>query len=153
MALEIFRLLPKSILITFKNYFNFQNLSDHPIQKLSKKANAFFNYTILLYKLKRDQLLRMISLFRLFPDPEYDTLSSLFFVFSSDEGCSKKICKKSGQPTQNGSCIQEGKQCCQVWQFVAIWATFRAVGDQIFSFCDLVFGLLFVFVPPCNHSL
>ena len=44
---------------------------------------------------------------RLRPDPEYDSLTSLFFVFAADEGC-KDVCKRTGKPTQNGSCIDEG---------------------------------------------
>jgi len=45
---------------------------------------------------------------RLLPDPEYDPISALFFVFSSDENCDQ-VCRKTGEPTQNGSCIIEGK--------------------------------------------
>jgi hypothetical protein len=44
---------------------------------------------------------------KLLPDPEYDQLSAIFFVIANDEGCGA-VCRKSGQPSQNGSCLQEG---------------------------------------------
>ena len=49
---------------------------------------------------------------RLLPDPEYDGVSAIVFVISSDEGC-ENVCKRSGEPTLNGSCLEEGEILCQ----------------------------------------
>jgi len=51
--------------------------------------------------------LHILTRSKLLPDPEYDSLTALFFVLSVDENC-KDVCKKTGRPTENGSCKKEG---------------------------------------------
>jgi len=84
---------------------------------------------------------------RLLPDPEYDSLTSLFFVIATDENC-KDVCKKTGRPTQNGSCVKEGKEFSTICflRFYLIYFFLRLTFSLSLSLSLSTFSLS-VFLP------